>query len=123
MGVASESLEKILQKMNTIEKAQTVFVTDVAGKKVDWEMSFQFNLNNEDPFFVEIKERKASLINGTVSDPGVVMTGDNNAIVNICQGRGDFTHAISREEISVEKGKIMDVIRLTRAVTIVLKTK
>ncbi len=35
MGVASENLEKILHKMNTIEKAQTVFVTDVAGKKVD----------------------------------------------------------------------------------------
>jgi len=49
------------------------------------------------------------------------MSGDPNSIVKICNGKGDFTHAISREEITVEKGKVMDVIRLTRAITIVLK--
>jgi len=43
--------------------------------------------------------------------------------VNICQGRGDFTHAISREQITVKKGKVMEVIRLTRAIIIVLKSK
>ncbi len=123
MGVASESLGKILDKLNTIEKAQAVFVTDVAGKEVDWEMTFQLNLDNEDPFFVEINNRQAKLVLGTASDPGVIMTGDNNAIVRICEGKGDFTHAISREQITVEKGKVMDVIRLTRAITIVLKTK
>ena len=123
MGVASESLGKIIEKMNTIEKAQAVFTTNVAGKDVDWEMSFQFNLYNEDPFFVEIKERKAKLVAGTASDAEIVMSGDNNAILRICEGKGDFTHAISREQITVEKGKVMDVIRLTRAITIVLKTK
>jgi len=123
MGVASENLNKIIEKMNTIPKAQQVFVTNVAGKDVDWEMTFQFNLDNEDPFYVEIKERKAKLINGTASNPGIVMKGDNNSIVNVCQGRGDFTHAISREQITVEKGKVMDVIRLTRAITIVLKSQ
>ncbi len=123
MGVASVSLGKIIEKMNTIEKAQAVFVTDVAGKKIDWEMIFQFNLDNEDPFFVETKERKAKLVAGTASDAEIVMSGDNNAIVRICEGKGDFTHAISREQITVEKGKVMDVIRLTRAITIVLKTK
>lgn len=122
MGIASENLSKIIEKMNRIQKAQQVFITNVAGKDVDWEMTFQFNLNKEDPFYVEIKERKAKLINGTASNPGIVMTGDNNSIVNICQGRGDFTHAISREQITVEIGKVMDVIRLTRAITIVLKS-
>jgi len=86
-------------------------------------MSFQFNLDNEDPFNVEIKERKANLKSGTISDPGIVMTGDNNAILRICESKGDLTHAISREQLTVEKGKVMDVIRLTRAITIVLKNK
>ena len=121
MGFASESLGKIIEKMNTIEKAQAVFITNVAGKDVDWTMTFQFNLDNEDPFFVEIKERKAKLVAGTASDAEIVMSGDNNAIMRICKGKGDFTHAISREQITVEKGKVMDVIRLTRAITIVLK--
>ena len=123
MGVASENLSKIIEKMNNIPKAQQVFVTNIAGKDVDWEMTFQFNLENEDPFYVEIKERKANLNSGTVSDPRIVMTGDNNAILRICEGKGDFTHAISREQITVKKGKVMDVIRLTRAITIVLKNK
>ena len=123
MGVANVNLSKIMEKMNNISKAQQVFVTNIAGKDVDWEMTFQFNLDNEDPFYVEIKKRKANLYSGTVSHPGIVLTGDNNAILRICEGKGDFTHAISREQITVKKGKVMDIIRLTRAITIVLKTK
>ena len=123
MGLAYVNLSTIIEQMNTISKAQQVFVTNIAGKDTDWEMTFQFNLNNEDPFYVEIKERKAKLYSGTFSDPGIVLTGDNNAILRICEGKGDFTHAISREQITVVKGKVMDVIRLTRAITIVLKTK
>jgi len=123
MGQAKEILSNIIEKMNTIQKAQAVFVTNIAGKDVDWEMSFQFNLDNEAPLFIEIKNREATLNEGIKSDAIIVMSGDPNSIVRICEGKGDFTHAISREQISVEKGKVMDVIRLTRAITIVLKTR
>lgn len=121
MGKASDELRKIIDKMNTNDKALAVFTTDIGGKSVDWEMRFQFNLDNEDPFSVGVVEQKVSLNNGVSTDAPVVMSGDNEAIVRICQGKGDFTHAISREQITVEKGKVMDVIRLTRAITIVLK--
>ncbi|NVM16319.1 MAG: SCP2 sterol-binding domain-containing protein [Candidatus Lokiarchaeota archaeon] len=123
MGLAKDNLTNIVEKMNSLQKAQAVFVTNIAGKDVDWEMSFQFNLDNEVPFFLKTKNRKASVSEGTKSDAGIVMSGDPNALVRICDGKGDFTHAISREQITVEKGKVMDVIRLTRAITIVLKTK
>lgn len=122
MGQAKDTLSKIIEKLNRIPKAQAVFVTNIAGKDVDWEMIFQFKLENEDPFFLEIKNRKATLREGTKLDANVVMSGSSEAIVKICEGKGDFTHAISREQITVEKGKVMDVIRLTRAITIVLKT-
>ena len=123
MGVACDNLMKIAEKMNIIPKAQQVFITDIGGKPVNWNMTFQFNLDNEDPFHLIVKDQKVSINSGTYSDAEIVMSGSNNAIVKICQGKGDFTHAISREEITVEKGKVMDVIRLTRAITIVLKTK
>jgi hypothetical protein len=123
MGKAKESLSKIIEKLNTIPKAQAVFVTNIAGKDVDWEMSFQINLDNEDPFFLEIKNRKALLTEGSKSNALIVISGDPQAIVRISEAKGDFTHAISREQITVEKGKVMDVIRLTRAITIVLKNK
>ncbi|MFX1575526.1 MAG: hypothetical protein ACFFB0_22545 [Promethearchaeota archaeon] len=121
MEEVKEKLTKIVEKLSTIPKAQAVFVTNIAGKDVDWEMSFQFNLNNTKPFYLEIKNRKTTLFEGTKPDAIIVMSGDPNAIIRICKGMGDFTHAISREQITVEKGKIMDVIRLTRAITVVLK--
>ena len=123
MGQAKESLTKIVEKMNTNPKAQAVFVTNIAGKDVHWEMCFQFNLDNDKPFYLEIKNKKAYLSEGTNTDADIVISGDPNAIVRICEGKGDFTHAISREQITIEKGKVMDVIRLTRAITIVLKSK
>ncbi len=123
MGIAYENLNKIVEKLNTNPKAQEVFVTNIAGKDVNWEMSFQFNLDDQNPFYLEIKNRKATISGGTRSDAIVLMSGEPTAIVRICEGKGDFTHAISREQITVEKGKVMDVIRLTRAITIVLKAK
>ena len=123
MGQAKENLKKIVEKMNENSKARTVFVTNIAGKDVDWEMSFQFNLDNDEPFYLEIKSQKSIVLDGTKSEAHIVMSGKSDAIVRICEGKGDFTHAISREEILVEKGSVMDVIRFTRAITIVLKSK
>ena len=123
MGQAKDNLSNIVEKMNKNPKAQSVFVTNIAGKDVNWETSIQFNLDKDDPFFLEIKNRETNLSNGIKSDAIIVMSGDPEAIMRICEGKGDFTHAISREQITVEKGKVMDVIRLTRAITIVLKTK
>jgi hypothetical protein len=122
MGEAKESIGKIIEKMNQNPKAQAVFVTNIAGKDIDWEMSFQFKLENENPFYIDIKNRKAILKDGINPEAIILMTGNSEAIVRICEGKGDFTHAISREQITVEKGKVMDVIRLTRAITIILKT-
>jgi putative sterol carrier protein len=122
MGEAKENLVKVIEKVNQNEKAQDVFVTNISGRDVNWEISFQFNLDNEDPFYLNIINRKASLSDGTNSNAEIIMTGDPEAIVRICNGKGDFTHAISREQINVVQGKVMDVVRLTRAITAALKT-
>ena len=123
MGVAYDSLKKIAERMNKIPKALQVFVTDVDGKPVNWNIAFQFNLDDEEPFNLVIKDREIVVKTGTLQEAEIVISGDNNSITKICQGKGDFTHGISREEITVQKGKVMDIIRLTRAITIVLKTK
>jgi putative sterol carrier protein len=122
METAQQKLTQIIKKINSNSKAQAVFITNISGKDLDWEMSFQFNLDNQSPFFLEIKNRNAQIIEGVKSDAEIIMSGDSDAIVRICQGKGDFTHAISREQITVEKGKVMDLIRLTRAITIAVKT-
>jgi putative sterol carrier protein len=121
VGVAKENLQRIIEKINNTPKAQKVFLTNISGKEVHWNMIFQFNLDNEEPFYLEIKNSKVSLYDGRADDPEIILSGENEAIKRICEGQGDFTHAISREEITVEKGKVMDVIRLTRAINIVLR--
>jgi putative sterol carrier protein len=121
MGVAKDNLERIIEKINNSSKAQKVFITNISGKEVHWNMTFQFNLDDEEPFYLEIKDSKVSLFDGSADDPEIILSGENEAIKRICEGQGDFTHAISREEITVEKGKVMDVIRLTRAINIVLR--
>jgi len=123
MGQAEESLMKIIEKMNSNPKALAVFITNVAGKNVDWEMTFQFNLDKDEQFFLDVKNQAVNLSEGIKFDAMIVMSGESKAIERICEGKGDFTHAISREQITVEKGKVMDVIRFTRAITIVLKSK
>jgi len=123
MDIAKEKLGVIVEKINASSKAQSVFITNVAGKDVNWEMSFQFNLDKEEPYYLEVKNQAIILSEGTKSDAVIVMSGESEDIERICEGKGDFTHAISREQITVEKGKVMDVIRLTRAIAIVLKTR
>jgi len=123
MDIAKEKLGVIVEKINASPKAQSVFITNVAGKDVNWEMSFQFNFDKEKPFFLEVKNQAGKISDGIKSDAEIVISGEFKAIERICEGKGDFTHAISREQITVEKGKVMDVIRLTRAITIVLKSK
>ena len=123
MDGVKEKLGVIVEKINASSKAQSVFVTNIAGKDVDWEMSFQFSLDNEETFFLEVKNQTVILSDGIKSDAIIVISGESKAIERICEGKGDFTHAISREQITVEKGKVMDVIRLTRAITIVIKSK
>ena len=123
MAQAKDKLAKIVERMNSNLKAQSVFVTNIAGKDVNWDMSFQFNLEDQKPFYLEIKNKTAHLSEGTKNDAEIIMSGNPEAVIRICEGKGDFTHAISREHITVEKGKVMDVIRLTRAITIVLKSQ
>jgi hypothetical protein len=123
MGNAKENLAKIIKEVNQNEKAQAVFVTNISGKDVNWNMTFQFNLENEAPFYLSIINQKGNISDGTKSDAEIIMKGDPEAIVRISNGKGDFTHAISREQITVVQGKVMDVVRLTRAITTALKGK
>lgn len=123
MGEAKENLARIIEKVNQNEKARAVFVTNISGKDVNWDMSFQFNLENEAPFYLSITNQKGTISDGNKSDADIIMKGDPEAIVRISNGKGDFTHAISREQITVVKGKVMDVVRLTRAITTALKGK
>lgn len=118
VGEARTESETILKLINTTEKAKKILAAE------NWDVSFQFNLDGEpEPFFIEIKDGKAELKSGTHPDPTHLITGDGASVARASRGQGDFTHSISREEVEIKKGKIMELIRYSRAIAAALKAK
>jgi putative sterol carrier protein len=116
MSEAREGIERIIKLINKTPKAKQVFESE------DWSYTIQFNLDGEnDPFYLVIKNGIGKVIIGEDPNADMVIIGDNNSIVKTSQGRGDFTHGISREEITVEKGKVFELMRVSRAIGVALK--
>ena len=86
----------------------------IAGE--DWAAVFLFNLDNGEPFHIKIAGGEAELIRGSAADATHLMSGDGAALAKAVTGRGDLTHAISREDLVVEKGMVIDFVRLGRAI-------
>jgi alkyl sulfatase BDS1-like metallo-beta-lactamase superfamily hydrolase len=118
MGEAKTESENIIDLINASVKAQKVLAAE------NWQVILQFDLDGEDkPFFIEVKNGKANLHEGTHSEPTVLITGDGASIARASRGQGDFTHSISREEVEIKKGKVMELIRYGRAISAALKEK
>jgi len=95
MDIAKTNMEKIVSGMKGNKKIEDLFTTNISGKDVAWNMTFQFNLSKEDSFYLEIKDKKAKIVNGKASAQGVILTGEPNSIAKICNGKGDiFIHLV-----------------------------
>ena len=116
MKEARIEFEKVIELINNTPKAKKIFESE------DWKYTIQFRLDGEDePFYLEVKNGTGIVIIGENPNVDMVITGDKNSIVRTSHGKGDFTHGISREEISVEKGKIFELMRVSRAIAAALK--
>jgi len=108
--------EKIIDLINKTPKSKQVFESE------DWRYTIQFKLDGEDdPFFLVVKDGIGKVFVGEDINADMLITGDSNSIIKISQGKGDFTHGISREEITVEKGKVFELMRISRAIGVALK--
>ena len=116
VGEAKDESKKIIELINATPKAQKILVAE------NWSVTFQFKLD-EEPFYIEIQNGKVTLKNGTHSNPTLLITGSGASIARASRGQGDFTHSISREEVEIKKGKVMELIRYGRAITTALKEK
>lgn len=118
LGEAKTESFEILKLINTSAKAQKILAAE------NWNVVFQFDLDGEnEPFYIEIKDGKANLVSGTHSDPSLLMTGDGASVARASRGHGDFTHSISREEVEIKSGKVMELIRYGRAISAALREK
>ncbi|HMF31740.1 MAG TPA: hypothetical protein VKK79_10010 [Candidatus Lokiarchaeia archaeon] len=116
MGEARAETEKIIAAINANQKAQSILNAE------NWHVVFQFNLSDEDePFYIEVQGGEAMVVGGTHQNPTLLITGSGNSVARASRGQGDFTHSISREEIEVKAGKVMELIRYGRAIAATLK--
>jgi len=114
VGEAKSESQKIIGLINANPKAQKIIAAE------NWDVVFQFKLD-EEPFYIQIQNGKLTLKNGTHSNPTLVITGSGASIARASRGQGDFTHSISREEVEIKKGKVMELIRYGRAIATALK--
>ena len=118
VGEARTESEKVLKLINENAKAQKIISAE------NWNVVFQFELAGEpEPFYIEIKDGMANLKSGIHPDPTLIIAGESMSIARASRGQGDFTHSISREEVEVKKGKIIELIRYGRAIAAALKGK
>jgi hypothetical protein len=118
VGEARTESENIIKLINANIKAQNVLTAE------NWNVIFQFKLDDEpEPFYIEVKNGNATLKSGIHSTPSLLITGEGASVARASRGQGDFTHSISREEIEVKKGKIMELVRYGRAIAAALKDK
>ncbi|NVM27458.1 MAG: hypothetical protein HWN65_01340 [Candidatus Helarchaeota archaeon] len=118
MGEARTESEKVLKLINENTKAQKIISAE------NWNVVFQFELDGEpEPFYIEIKDGTSNLKSGTHPDPTLIIAGEGGSIARASRGQGDFTHSISREEVEVKKGKIIELIRYGRAIAAALRGK
>lgn len=118
MGEGKTESEKILKLINENAKAQKILTAE------NWNVVFQFELDDEpEPFYIEVKDGTVSLQSGAHSDPTLIIAGEGASIARASRGQGDFTHSISREEVEVTKGKIIELIRYGRAIAAALRGK
>jgi len=116
MNEARIEFEKIIDLINKTLKSKQIFESE------DWRYTIQFKLDGEDdPFFLVVKDGIGKVIVGEDANADMLITGDKNSIIKTSQGKGDFTHGISREEITVEKGKVFELMRISRAIGVALK--
>ena len=116
MNEARIASEKIIDLINATPKAQKILAAE------NWSVAFQFELD-EPPFYIKIQDGKATLKKGTCSNPTLFIVGSGASIARASSGQGDFTHCISREEVEIRQGKVMELIRYGRAITAALKER
>ncbi|GAB4316265.1 MAG: hypothetical protein Kow0069_18430 [Promethearchaeota archaeon] len=108
---ALADVEAAVARVNGSEKARAVLAAE------DWSAAFQFDLSSGESFHVVVSGGEAGVGVGRHPSPTVVVAGSAAAVAKASRGEGDFTHAISREEVRVQAGKVADLIRWSRALS------
>jgi len=114
MNEARTESERVVALINASPKARKILEAE------SWSLIIQFELD-EPPFYIHIREGQAALKKGTHANPDLLLVGSGASVARACLGKGDFTHCISREEVEIKKGKVMELIRYGRAITAALK--
>ncbi len=79
----------------------------------DWNSVIQFDLIEEDPFYLQISNAAATFHNGKNENPDVVLSGRSDAFFDVITGRLDPDEAYVMKKYDV-KGSVVDAMKFRR---------
>ena len=68
----------------------------------------------ERPFYLIVDKGQISVKEGVDNPVDMVISGNNEAFVDVITGRKDVTYAVAHGELKLAKEKIQDIIALSR---------
>lgn len=104
--------EELLSLMREVyEKAKSKMGSEIAT----WNKIFQFNIEGEEPFYVEFKEGSMNLIKGTHRNPTATLAMSRDTLIKILRGELDAMAAFIRGQMRIT-GNVIETVALRKMI-------
>ena len=112
-----EDMAEIASKMNANPRA--VHLMEVFPRVVQFSVS-----EEDDQFFVRIENSRIELYESTANDPDLVVRILNAAqFREVLHGKLDISHAFAQGNLTVQRGKLSEMILFSRIVSVAQRGK
>ncbi len=105
----SEEIFSLMQQV--YEKAKS----KLSGEMSSWNKIFQFNIENEEPFYIEFKSGTMKLVKGTHSNPTATLSMSKDTLIKILRGELDAMAAFIRGQMRIT-GNVIETVALRKMI-------
>lgn len=96
--------------LSIVEQAKNA--QDVLKEVSSWEKTFQFNVTDASPYYVELKKGEVSLNDGTVDSPSATIGATDEVLSDLFSGKLNAVQAFMSGKLKVS-GDIFSAQKLT----------
>ena len=104
--------EEIISLMQQVyEKAKSKMGSEMAS----WNKIFQFNVEGEEPFYIEFKSGSMNLVKGTHRSPTATLSMSRDTLIKILKGELDAMAAFIRGQMKIT-GNVIETVALRKMI-------
>jgi len=106
--------------MDALKKIEEVAAKseDVAAEIEGWDRVLQFNIEGGTPFYIEVKDGKLTVHEGTHDNPDLTFETNKDTILGILTGEIDATSAYMSGDLKIT-GALPDAVKFRTVIEIV----